>query len=64
MMPAVPALTLPYSEHLGATSRAHTLGRRLTVLHGYGLGILHFSLRPALHTVSLHLVTSLGLYLG
>jgi hypothetical protein len=53
-MTRIPALALPDFEHLGATNRAHTLGRRLAILHGNGLGILHFFLGAALHTVSLH----------
>jgi hypothetical protein len=42
-------------EHLGATSRAYTLGSRTAVLHGDGLGVLHFLLGAALYTITLHL---------
>ena len=52
------------SKHLGAAYRADPLRCWFAVLHRYSPGILHFPLRPALYTVSLHLVTSLGLYLG
>lgn len=37
----MPDLGLPYSKHLGAAYRAHTLGCRLTILHGYHLSVLH-----------------------
>jgi hypothetical protein len=52
-------LSLAYPEHLGPAYRADTLGCRLTILHGYSLGVLHFPLGPALHTIGLHLSTSL-----
>jgi len=52
------ALALPYPEHLGTTLRTYTLGCWLTILHGYGPGVLHFSLGSALHTIYLHLLTS------
>ena len=42
------------SEHLGPTCGAHTLSRRLTILHGYRLSILHLPLGTAFHTVCLH----------
>ena len=42
------------SEHLGAADRAGALCRRLAILHGDGLRILHFSLGPAFHTICLH----------
>ena len=45
-------------EHLGATSRADTLGRGLAVLHGDRLGALHFFLGAAFHTITLHRYTS------
>ena len=51
------ALALPYFEHLGAASRAHSLGRRLAILHGNSLGILHFLLGAAFHTIRLHPVS-------
>ena len=65
-MPAVPliaqsydnALALPYFEHLGAAGRAYALGRRLTVLHLYTLGVLHFLFGAALHTIPLHQLNS------
>jgi hypothetical protein len=60
----VASLTLPYFEHLGAAGRAHTLGRRLAILHGNGLGILHFFLGAALHTVSLHFTSPLLIVLA
>ena len=44
------------SEHLGAACRADTLGGRFTILHGYGLGIFHFPLGTAFHTIRLHLI--------
>jgi hypothetical protein len=56
-MTRITALALADFEHLGATNRAHTLGRRLAILHGNGLGILHFSLGTALHTIRLHPVS-------
>jgi len=46
--------TLSYSEHLGPAYGAHTLGCWLTILHGYGLSVLHFPFGPALHTICLH----------
>ncbi len=42
------------SEHLGAADRACALCRRLAILHGDGLRILHFSLCSAFHTICLH----------
>jgi len=50
----ITALAIPYFEHLAAASRAHSLGRRLAILHGDGLGILDIYLRSALYTISLH----------
>ena len=50
------ALTLADSEHFRATRGTDALGRRLTVLHGYRLGILHLLFGPAFHAVRLHLV--------
>src|SRR3972149_4362534 len=50
----VAPLGLADSEHLGAAARADTLGRRLSVLHGYGFGVLHFLLGFALDAVGLH----------
>ena len=52
------ALSLPNSEHFSSTCGAHTLSCRPTILHGYSLGIFHFSLGTALHAVCLHLFTS------
>ncbi len=54
MIPAVFALTLPYPEHLSATSGADALSCRLSILHGYGLSVLHFPFGLAFHTVCLH----------
>ena len=48
-----------YSEHLGPAYGTHTLSGRPAVLHDYGSGVLHLSLGSALHTVCLHLFTSL-----
>ena len=47
-------LTLIDSEHLCATTWAYSLGCWLTILHDYSLGILHFLLDTAFHTVCLH----------
>ena len=56
LTPTVSAL--PYPEHLSAACRAYTLSRRLAVLHGYRLGVLHFPFGSAFHTVCLHLSAS------
>jgi hypothetical protein len=48
-----------YPEHLGPTYGTHTLSGRPAILHDYASGVLHFSLGAALHTVCLHLFTSL-----
>ena len=50
----MPALALPYLEHLGTARRAYSLSSRLTILHGYSLGVLHLLLGTALHTIPLH----------
>ena len=63
-MPAVVALTLANSEHLGAAYGASTLGCRLIVLHGYALGIFHFPFGAAFHAVCLHPVHLLLLSIG
>jgi hypothetical protein len=42
------------SKHLGATNRACALSRRLTILHGNALGVLHFTLGSTFHTIGLH----------
>ena len=55
---SISGLTLSDSEHLSPTRRAYALSGRLTILHSYGPGILHFSFGAALHTVCLHLFTS------
>ena len=47
-------LALANTEHLGATRWADALGGRLTVFHGYGLGVFHLLFAPTLHTVCLH----------
>ena len=48
------ALALPYQEHLGAARGTYTLGRWLTVLHGYALGVPHFPFGSTLDAVGLH----------
>ena len=47
------ALDLPYPEHLGPAGGTDTLSCRLPILHGYGLGVLHFRLGAALDTIGL-----------
>jgi hypothetical protein len=47
----------------GATCGACPLGGRLAVFHGYALGIFHFPLCTAFHTVSLHFFLLLSLSL-
>ena len=59
--PTMLALAFPYSEHLGPACGTHTLSGRPAVLHDYALGIRHFLLGAALHTVCLHVFTSLFL---
>lgn len=49
-------LCLAYPEHLRPADGARALGRRASVLHGYGLGALHLSLGPALYAVGFHLI--------
>jgi len=50
---------LPYSEHLGPAYGTYALSGRPAVLHDDASGILHLSFSAALHTVCLHLFTSL-----
>ena len=50
------ALTDP--EHLRTAGGTDALGRRLPVLHGYSLGVLHLPLGTALHTISFHTISS------
>ena len=50
----ITALALPNSEHLCATRGTNTLSCRLTILHGYGPSVPHFSLGSALNTICLH----------
>ena len=50
-------LCLSNSEHLGSADRTRTLGSRFAVLHGYALGIFHFSLCLVFNAVCLHLIT-------
>ena len=57
MIPTVSVLALPYPKHLGPTYGTNPLSCRLTILHRYGLSILHFPLGTALHTVCLHFMT-------
>ena len=52
-------LTFSNSEHFGAARGTYSLSRRLAILHGYRLGILHFLLGAALNTVRLHSVASI-----
>ena len=54
LISVISALTLPYPEHLGPACGAYTLSRWFTILHGYGLSILHFLFGTAFHTVCLH----------
>ncbi len=49
---------LTNSEHLGATRWAYALSCRLTILHGYRFGVLHFSLGTTFYTICLHTLTS------
>jgi len=58
LMTMMSALTFPYSKHLSAACRAHTLSCRPTIFHSYALSILHLPFSTALHTVCLHLTTS------
>jgi len=46
-----------YSEHLGATGWAYALSCWFAILHGYTLGVLHFSFGSAFHTIGLHVFT-------
>ena len=48
------SLAFANPEHFRAAYRANPLSRRPTILHGYGLGILHFPFGMALYTISLH----------
>ena len=47
-------MALADAEDLGATSRADSLSCRPAILHDNDLGIVHFSLGPALNTIGLH----------
>jgi hypothetical protein len=51
-------LALADSEHFRTAHRAHALGRRFTIFHGYHLSIFHFLLRTTFHTISLHVQAS------
>jgi hypothetical protein len=51
-------LSFAYSEHLGPTGWAGTLGSRFLVFHGDRLGALHIFLGATFYTISLHLSTS------
>jgi hypothetical protein len=51
-------LSFADAEHLGAALCADALSGRFAILHFNGLGILHFSLGPAFHTISFHQYTS------
>jgi len=50
-------LALPNSKHFGPACGTRSLSRRLTIFHGNGLGILHFSFSAAFHTIRLHCFT-------
>ena len=52
-------LTLAYPEHFSPTFRTDALGCWSPVLHGYRLSLFHFPFGTALHTIGLHLPTSL-----
>ena len=60
LTPTVSAL--PYPEHLSPTCGAYTLSCRLPILHGYRLGVLHFPLGSAFHTICLRHVNLLFAY--
>ena len=47
-------LALANAEHLGTAGGAYTLSRRLTILHGYRLSVLHLLLGSAFHAIRLH----------
>ena len=49
-----PVLALSDAEHLGAAYRAHTLSRRLTILHGNGFCVLHVPFGTTFNTIRLH----------
>ena len=51
-------LALADSKHFRTAHRAHALGRRFTIFHGYHLGILHLPFSAALYTISLHVQAS------
>ena len=52
----IPALALPYPEHLGPARGTYRLSCRPAISHGYDLGILHFPLGATLKAVRLHQV--------
>jgi len=52
---------LAYPEHLGPTCGTDTLSCWLAILHSYRLGVLHFPLGSAFHTICLHLFNLLFL---
>ena len=43
-------------EHFSPTDGTSPLRSRLAILHGYALGVFHFSLGTTLHAICLHLV--------
>jgi hypothetical protein len=47
-----------YSEHLCATCRTGTLSCWPAIFHGNALGVFHFLLGTAFHTIGLHEFTS------
>ena len=56
LIPVLLGLGFAYSEDFGAAGRAQALSCRLTILHGYALGVLHFPFSAAFHAVCLHIV--------
>jgi hypothetical protein len=55
-------LGLADSKHFGATYRTCALGRRFAILHGDALSILNLPLGLALHTITLHVITLLTVF--
>ena len=51
-------LTLTDSEHLRTAGWTYALSCRLSVLHCYGLSILHFLFSATLHTICFHIHSS------
>jgi len=55
---SVGLFTFTYPEHLSAAGWTGALICGSAIFHGYFLGVFHFSLGFAFHTISFHLVTS------